>query len=456
MRGNTLAERLPGAHPTISGFTYLRPLGTGGFSDVFLYRQEMPHRDVAVKVLLRDVVDDDVLRMFATEADVLAALSAHPHILTIHQASVSADGRPFLVMEYCVGSYASRYRSGELSTFEVLDVGARIGSAVATAHAAGMLHRDVKPANVLVTPYGQPVLSDFGVAGSIAAMDGDEAVAMSVPWSSPEIVDATSSGSVAADVWGLGATIYALLAGHSPFERPGAGQNSVEKLKARIRKARYTPIGRADVPPALEAVLQRAMAPAPADRYQSVTQLVTDLQHVQSLLGVAPSQVPLPTPVAAPIAPGPGFQSVPAPGGQVPGGFGGLLGTAGPPPPPPANNVAAPTAVGVVGVDYNVGQFSVEQFRASESGAPGFVGAGAAVYAPPSEKPAGPGARRIGGSTVAVNTERHRLTAKEERSRFSSKRAAKSAGASWQVMALTAVLGAVAAIVGFIALGGGF
>ncbi|MDD7929427.1 serine/threonine-protein kinase [Microbacterium thalli] len=282
-----MASRLPSAPPGIAGFTYVRPLGTGGFADVFLFEQNLPRRPVAVKVLLEDIVDENLLRMFNAEADVMARLSAHPSILTIYEASISADGRPYIVMEYCPTSLTNRYRREVIPVTEVLQLGVKIGSALETAHRSGLLHRDIKPSNILITTFGAPVLSDFGIAAAITGRaDEDEVFAMSVPWSAPEIVEERISGSVPAEVWGLGATLYSLLAGRSPFERPGSGQNSREQLKSRIRKASYTPIGRADVPPRLEQVLARAMNRDPAARHSSAAELAHELQLVQHDLGV--------------------------------------------------------------------------------------------------------------------------------------------------------------------------
>ena len=96
--------------PLLPGLTYVRPLGSVGFADVFLYEQDMPRRAVAVKVLPGDLRDPELVRMFNAEADVLAHLSAHPSIVTVYQAGISADGRPYIVMEYCPGSLAQRYR----------------------------------------------------------------------------------------------------------------------------------------------------------------------------------------------------------------------------------------------------------------------------------------------------------------------------------------------------------
>ncbi len=282
-----MSSRLPSTPPGLSGFTYVRPLGAGGFADVFLFEQNLPRRPVAVKVLLEDIVDDSVLRMFNAEADVMARLSAHPSILTIHEASISSDGRPYLVMEYCPTSLTHRYRREEIPVAEVLQLGVKIGSALETAHRAGLLHRDIKPSNILITTFGSPVLSDFGIAAAVESRPGAEEVfAMSVPWSAPEVVDERVSGSVAAEVWSLGATVYSLLAGRSPFERAGRGQNSREQLKARIRKAVYTPIGRDDVPPELDAVLARALSRDPGARHPSAAAFAHDLQLVQHRMGV--------------------------------------------------------------------------------------------------------------------------------------------------------------------------
>ena len=96
-----MATRLPSAPPILPGLAYIRPLGSGGFADVYLYEQDLPRRDVAVKVLPSDLRDGDCGACFHAEADVLARLSTHPSIVTVHQASVAADGRPYIVMEFC-------------------------------------------------------------------------------------------------------------------------------------------------------------------------------------------------------------------------------------------------------------------------------------------------------------------------------------------------------------------
>ncbi|QIS42552.1 serine/threonine protein kinase [Clavibacter capsici] len=285
-----MARRLPSSPPVLPGFAYVTVLGSGGFADVFLYEQDMPRRQVAVKVMLAEIVTDRLRAMFRAEADLMAQLSAHPSVLTVHQASVAADGRPYLVMELCSSSLSDRYRREPLGVAEALRIGIRIASAVETAHRAGVLHRDIKPANILTTAFGHPVLSDFGIASTLEDAAATDAVGLSIPWSAPEVLAEESPGTVRSEVWSLAATVYSLLAGRSPFEVPG-GQNAPADLVARIQRARPLPTGRADVPERLELVLRRSMSRDPSARPESALAFVRELQAVEAELRLA--QTPL-------------------------------------------------------------------------------------------------------------------------------------------------------------------
>jgi eukaryotic-like serine/threonine-protein kinase len=285
-----MQRRFPSTPPNLPGFSYLRVLGSGGFADVFLYQQNLPRRQVAVKVLLAEVVNDRVRQLFQAEANLMAELSSHPSILTVFQAGVSADGRPFLVMEHCSAALSQRYRTETLGVPEVLRVGITIASAVEAAHRAGVLHRDLKPSNILVTKYGHPVLADFGIAATVSDVRKTEAVGLSIPWSAPEVLLDEVSGSITSEVWSLGATLYSFLAGHSPFEVLG-GENTPAQLIARINRARVPALDRADVPARLELVLARSLARRPEQRQQSVLELIRELQAVETDLGLA--QTPL-------------------------------------------------------------------------------------------------------------------------------------------------------------------
>lgn len=290
--------------PVIPGYTYVRLLGMGGFADVFLYRQQMPRRQVAVKVLLAASLDDAARARFRAEADIMASLSHHPSIVTVYQADVSPDGRPYLVMEYCSRpGLAQRYRAERMSLAEVLRIGIRLASAVETAHRAGVLHRDIKPANVLVTDFGWPALTDFGIAATAGFASG-QMVGMSIPWSPPEMLAEEPGGDVRSDVYSLAATIFSLLARRSPFEVPD-GSNSAADLIARIERGALGTIGRGDVPESLQHVLARAMDRDPGQRYHSAIALARALQQVEAELMLPLTPLDLPDEAPVPAQPDP-------------------------------------------------------------------------------------------------------------------------------------------------------
>jgi len=273
-------RRAPAPPPEIPGFEHVQLLGSGGFSDVFLYHQQRPRRRVAVKVLLHDLAGSAARESFDHEANLMAQLSTHPSIVTIYEAGLATDGRPYLAMEYCSRpNLGATYRRDPLSVAEALRIGIQVAGAVETAHRAGILHRDIKPANILVTEYHRPALTDFGIS---ATTDGTQADAegMSIPWSPPESFADPPRSSVGSDVWALGATIYSLLAGRSPFEVPG-GRNGAADLIARIERNPVPPTGRSDVPASLERVLATAMAKDPLARYPSALALARAWQQVQ-------------------------------------------------------------------------------------------------------------------------------------------------------------------------------
>jgi len=272
--------------PIIPGFTYISLLGSGGFSDVYLYEQDRPRRKVAVKVLLSDLKTEGARRRFESEANLMAQLSSHPYIVTIFEAEITDSGHSYLAMEYCSRpSLDVRYRRQRFSVDEVLAVGIQVASAVETAHRAGIAHRDIKPANILVTDYNRPALTDFGISGTLAG-DADEDAGMSIPWSPPEQFTGHQVDGVLVDVWALGATLYTLLAGRSPFVLPGA-DNSQRELISRITNSPVPKLGRADVPESLELALSTAMAKSASSRYSSAHAFALALQRIQAELNLS-------------------------------------------------------------------------------------------------------------------------------------------------------------------------
>ncbi|WP_285726602.1 serine/threonine-protein kinase [Psychromicrobium xiongbiense] len=278
------SKRQHSAPPDIPGYRYLSLLGSGGFSDVFLYEQDRPRRKVAVKVLFADLKTESARRRFESEANLMAQLSTHPYIVTIYEAEVTESGHSYLAMEYCSRpSLDVRYRRAKFSVDEVLAIGIQVSSAVETAHRAGIAHRDIKPANILVTDYNRPALTDFGISGTMDA-GPDEDAGMSIPWSPPESFTGGGSDGVRVDVWALGATLYTLLAGRSPFVMPGS-DNSQRALISRISNSPLPALGRADVPESLELVLATAMSKSPLSRYASAQDFARALRRVQNEMG---------------------------------------------------------------------------------------------------------------------------------------------------------------------------
>jgi serine/threonine-protein kinase PknK len=282
-----LSSKRPVAPPPhIPGFTYVSLLGSGGFSDVYLYEQDRPRRKVAVKVLLSDLKTEGARRRFESEANLMAQLSSHPYIVTIFEAEVTEAGHSYLAMEYCSRpSLDVRYRRQRFSVDEVLAVGIQVASAVETAHRAGIAHRDIKPANILVTDYNRPALTDFGISGTLGG-DADDDAGMSIPWSPPEQFTDGAIDGVMVDVWALGATLYTLLAGRSPFVMPGA-DNSQRELISRITSMPLPRLGRADVPASLELALATAMAKSAVSRYSSAHAFALALQRIQAELNLS-------------------------------------------------------------------------------------------------------------------------------------------------------------------------
>lgn len=273
--------------PAIPGFAFVEHLGSGGFADVFLYEQQWPRQRVAVKVVRPDVpLTDREKYLFTAEANAMARLADHPYIVSVITAGVTAEGgRPFLVMRYCPPpDLGVRVRSNPMAPVDAVSTGIKLASAIETAHRSGILHRDIKPSNVLVTSYHEPALTDFGIAGHMADVEGDNDVRISYPWSPPELLDGRSNGSVASDVYSLGATIWHLLVGRSPFSIP-SGDNSTRALSARILHAAPPATQRPDVPPALDRLLQQCLAKRPEHRPASALELARALQRIESAAG---------------------------------------------------------------------------------------------------------------------------------------------------------------------------
>ncbi|MET8756631.1 serine/threonine-protein kinase [Lentzea sp. NPDC004782] len=262
--------------PRIPGLTDLRPLGAGGFATVYRAHQAQLGRDVAVKIDNRVLAAERDRRRFLREAQAAAKLSGHPHVVGVHDADITAQGTPYLVMELCTGgSLADRLdRHGPLHPEQVRDLGIKLADALAAAHAEGVLHRDIKPGNILVDRYGTPKLADFGLAALLDAQGGSTVTrdALSPSYAPPEAF-ALAEPTPQADVYSLAATLYTLLAGKPPRPVPWP-ITSFDQLGEILRRPVPAVAG---VPAALHETLARALHPDANLRTASAAQLRDEL-----------------------------------------------------------------------------------------------------------------------------------------------------------------------------------
>lgn len=259
----------------VPGYEIIDVLGRGGFGVVYRARQLSVDREVAVKIDTRVILDDRDQRRFLREVKAAGWLSGHPHVVEIHDAGVLADSRPYLVMELCPGgSLAGR---APMPPREVAEIGQKIADALAAAHDLGVLHRDIKPGNILVKRYGTVGLADFGLAALVeAGRDTSVTLAALTPaYAAPEAFH-LHPPTPQSDVYALAATLYTLLAGYPP-RFPAEGELSVPEIMRRHAEPVEDVPG---APPQLMAVLRRGLAIDPAHRYQDAAALRADLSQL--------------------------------------------------------------------------------------------------------------------------------------------------------------------------------
>jgi uncharacterized protein YkwD len=267
----------------LGDFEQLEEIGRGGFAVVYRAFQPRFGRTVAIKVL-DPGADALSLERFERECEAMGMLSSHPNIVTIFDAGVSEGGAPYLVMEHMPGgTLDDRLEAeGPFDAAEVLEVGVKLAGALQTAHGAAVLHRDVKPANVLVSPFGEPCLSDFGLARFGGSAKTTGVVTATLLHAPPEIL-AGEPATPRSDVYSLGSALYTLAAGNAPF-----WTETDESILPLIGRISHEPVPdlRADLPDPVCAALERAMSKEAADRHQSAAELGEDLRSAQEALGL--------------------------------------------------------------------------------------------------------------------------------------------------------------------------
>ncbi len=273
----------------IDGLTDVEQIGTGGSSRVYRARQVDLDRVVAVKVL-NPGGDQGVARRFDRERKAMGRLSLHEGIVPVYSSGVTTHGEPYLVMPYYPnGSLQDQIDTGPLeweTAVSYVDVAAET---IAAAHEEGIVHLDLKPANILLTNTGAPRIADFGIARltGVATAGTTAGTAFTPAYSAPETFLDGETGPPS-DVYGLGATLWALLVGHPPFLTPGDDSN----LMAVIGRVVNNQVGdlRHIAPGEICAVIERAMAKRPGDRYQTASEFSLALK--QAAAGVSPDFAP--------------------------------------------------------------------------------------------------------------------------------------------------------------------
>ena len=208
-----------------AGFEDPEEIGRGGFGVVYRCNQRELDRTVAVKVLTADLEPDNLER-FVREQVAMGKLSGHPHIVNIFQVGTTATGRPYIVMQYHPhGSLEAKiHDNGPVGWADALHIGVKVAGALETAHRRETLHRDVKPANILLTEYGEPQLTDFGIARIIGGFEtADGAVMGSPAYTAPEVL-LGQPPDVSSDVYSLASTLFCAGTGHAVFERRRASR----------------------------------------------------------------------------------------------------------------------------------------------------------------------------------------------------------------------------------------
>ena len=274
-----------------AGFSYAEEVGRGGFGIVYRCTQLALDRLVAVKVLTAKL--GEKRERFLREQRAMGRLTGHPNIVGVLQVGQTKSGYPYLVMQYHrKGSLEDRIRQvGPLPLDEVVRLGVKMAGALATSHRVGILHRDVKPANILLTDYGEPALADFGIAHVPGGFETATGTFTGSPaFAAPETLNGDPP-SESSDVYGLGATLFAALTGHAAFERRSGEQLVTQFL--RIASESAPDLRDTGIPDDISSIVERAMSRDPADR-PSAAALGEEIQRIQLRHGYTVDELALP------------------------------------------------------------------------------------------------------------------------------------------------------------------
>lgn len=264
-----------------------RVLGSGGMAVVYRARDEELERPVAIKLLADNLAREEAFRRrFLREAR-LAARLAHPNVVHVYDSG-QLDGRPYIVMEYVEGETLADLlqRRGKLRAAEAVEIALQVCAGLAHAHAAGLVHRDIKPQNLLLHPDGTVKIADFGIARSAHGTRLTEigSVLGTASYLAPEQA-AGGEVTAAADIYALGAVCYQMLTARTPYNI-----ETLTQLLVRQQEQPVTPVRKLapDVPAGLEAIVMRCLARLPAYRPASAAALADQLAATVSELPTRP------------------------------------------------------------------------------------------------------------------------------------------------------------------------
>jgi serine/threonine-protein kinase len=274
----------------LGGYRVLSSLGAGGMGEVYLAEDTRLKRKVAVKLLPQIVSSDERAQRRLLQEARAAALLDHPNICTVHEIC-EANSHSFIVMQYVEGeTLAYRIDRRPLTVSETIDVALQVADALAEAHLRGVIHRDIKPQNIMITVRGQVKVLDFGLAKMVAGRQiiNSEAQTQSlvtepgaiigtVPYMSPEQVKGEALDA-RSDIFSFGAVLYEMVTGRQPFtSESAAGTISAILGQEPLPLARYAP----DVPDELQRIVRKCLEKDHDLRYQSARELLIDLRHLQ-------------------------------------------------------------------------------------------------------------------------------------------------------------------------------